>query len=49
MDDAVMFPSGTDESSELPLFDSGNTEQPAVVTRPVRSRHAPAWTQDYVM
>lgn len=42
------------ESSELPLFDSGDTnpaggEQPVVVTRPVRSRHAPTWTQYYVM
>ncbi len=50
----ALAPCRADESSELPLFDSGNTnpvgaEQPAVVTRPVQSRCAPAWTQDYVM
>ncbi|KAL0149455.1 hypothetical protein M9458_055243 [Cirrhinus mrigala] len=50
----ALAPCTTDESSELLLFDSGDTnpvggEQPAVVTQPVRSRRAPAWTQDYVM
>lgn len=51
----ALVPSRTesDESSELSLFDSGNTEtvggkQP-IVARPVLSRRAPAWTQDYVM
>ncbi len=45
-------PGRLDESDELPLFDSGDTnpvggEQPTAVTQSVRSR--PAWTQDYVM
>ncbi len=46
-------PGRLDESNELPLFDSGDTnpvggEQTTAVTQPVRSRRAPAWTQDYV-
>lgn len=43
----------SDESSELSLFDFGHTElvgsEQPIVARPVRSRRAPAWTQDYVM
>ncbi len=50
----ALAPGRLDESDELPLFDSGDTnpvggEQPTAVTRPVRSRRVPAWTQDYVM
>lgn len=50
----VIAPCRTDMPTELPLFDSLDTEpkvakKPAVVTRPVWSRRAPAWTQDYAM
>lgn len=47
----ALAPSRVDDSNELLLFDSedtdlGGAEQPLVVSRPVRNKHAPFWAKD---